>query len=458
MTIGGDMTKIGTASANPTRAFFVRMLTRDITLTDCILDLVDNSIDGAWDLEGGRPLTLKDETDLSKYKIQISFSESDFSISDNCGGISLDDAAEYAFTFGRSEEAEAESYSIGIYGIGMKRAVFKIGRKILMRSTHDQRGSEPFKVPIDVDKWLSRQDKEDWDFDIDADKPLPEPGVSISVSDLNENTAAEFSNPEFEKLLIRTLSRDYSIHLHRGLKIFVNGKQVDGWSIKLRTGADFAPMRDTYIDHANGDEVHVEVLAGMAAPPPDDLEPSEKRRDFELRSGWYVVCNGRVVVAADKSTLTGWGTGGWPKWHPQYSGFLGIVLFSAENAAALPLTTTKRSVDSTQPIYRRALSLMHKPASKWIEYTNARKVQREKAHSSEKATKNVSIFEVEPSKEARLPKFESKAREPVANIAYQMPKRKVRALAEALGNVGLAYRDVGIKSFDLAYEDFVGDE
>ena len=33
------------ADASPTKAFFVRMLTRDISLDDCILDLVDRSAD-----------------------------------------------------------------------------------------------------------------------------------------------------------------------------------------------------------------------------------------------------------------------------------------------------------------------------------------------------------------------------------------------------------------------------
>ena len=40
--------------ANPTKAFFVTMITRDITLEDCILDLIDNSVDGAWRSEGSR--------------------------------------------------------------------------------------------------------------------------------------------------------------------------------------------------------------------------------------------------------------------------------------------------------------------------------------------------------------------------------------------------------------------
>lgn len=40
------------------------MITRDITLEDCIFDLVENSIDGAWELAGGHPLSLDDSTDL----------------------------------------------------------------------------------------------------------------------------------------------------------------------------------------------------------------------------------------------------------------------------------------------------------------------------------------------------------------------------------------------------------
>jgi hypothetical protein len=55
----------GKVDANPTKAFFVRMITRDISLEDCILDLIDNSVDGAWKLEGGRTMSLTDDTDLS---------------------------------------------------------------------------------------------------------------------------------------------------------------------------------------------------------------------------------------------------------------------------------------------------------------------------------------------------------------------------------------------------------
>jgi len=159
------------------------MLTRDIALEDCILDLLDNSVDGAWSLEGGRPLTLGDTTNLSEYSIKIELTPEKFIIHDNCGGISLDDAAAYAFTFGRSEDADTDSFSIGIYGIGMKRAIFKLGRKINIRSTYkDASGNlQSFRVPIDVDTWVSGPNENNWDFDIEPDEPLAEPGVRIEI-------------------------------------------------------------------------------------------------------------------------------------------------------------------------------------------------------------------------------------------------------------------------------------
>src|SRR5262245_9667728 len=100
------------AGANPTKGFLVRMITRDITLEDCILDLIDNSVDGAWRCEGSRPMGLADGADLSRYRIQIDAHPNRFLIRDNCGGMTLDDAIEHAFSFGRQVLDEHSDYSI----------------------------------------------------------------------------------------------------------------------------------------------------------------------------------------------------------------------------------------------------------------------------------------------------------------------------------------------------------
>ena len=199
-----------TAKAYPTKTFFVTMITRDITFEDCILDLIDNSVDGASRSEGNPPINLDDSPDLSKYRISIVVSSDKFSITDNCGGMTLTDAADHAFSFGR-RASEAYAYSIGVYGIGMKRAAFKLGRNIRVRSTFtDTDGSRTaFVVPIDVAEWLNNDDPP-WDFDIDDAEDLDENGVEVVVQELTRKAQTALGNPEFVENLRRIIARDYS--------------------------------------------------------------------------------------------------------------------------------------------------------------------------------------------------------------------------------------------------------
>ena len=313
--------------ASPTKAFFVNMITRDITLEDTILDLIDNCIDAAWHSEGSRAMELADAIDLSAYRISISVSPERFSITDNCGGMTFDDAVEHAFSFGRPSSQKLEDYSIGVYGIGMKRAVFRLGKDIRIRSTYTEPDGarEAFAVSILVDDWLKNDDPP-WDFDIDEDHELDADGVEIAVEGLNEGTRVSFDNPAFIRNLGRIIARDYTLHLTRGLRIEINGADIEGLPIELRRSEEFAPVRVEYKDLVGESEVTVEIIGGMAAPPPESIEPDDAK-DREKRFGWYIACNGRIVLAADKSAVTGWGTSNWPQWHPQYSGFVGIALF-----------------------------------------------------------------------------------------------------------------------------------
>lgn len=446
------------ASAYPTKEFFVRMITRDISLEDCILDLIDNSVDGAWRSEGSRPMGLAQDTDLSKYCIEISTDGDYFCIEDNCGGMTLDDAVEHAFSFGRRADEEPDEYSIGVYGIGMKRAVFKLGKSIRVRSTYVANGGakESFAVPIEVDTWLVN-DAPPWDFDIEPDVPLDAAGVKIEVRNLTPGAASSFASPAFMQNLRRTISRDYSLHINRGLKVSLNGEDIEGWKIELRQGTDFAPMRLEYNDTVDEDGVVIEIFAGMAAPPPESSDP-DAEDEAEKRYGWYVVCNGRIVLAADRTTVSGWGTDGWPQWHYQYSGFIGIILFTAANAAALPLTTTKRSVDTSSEIYRRARPKMREVTRKWVDYTNARKQALEEAKRAEAVAQPVSIYQVPKQQAVKLPTLVSRPSERMAGVHYSVPLSKLKKLAQELGNINMAQRDVGIKSFNYTYDDVVGEE
>jgi hypothetical protein len=197
------------------------MITKDISLVDCILDLIDNSLDGARKAQhAASPEAILDN--YNGFHANVDSSAQRFHIADNCGGIKLSEAIDYAFHFGRRLDAPTEGdYSIGLYGIGMKRAIFKMGNKIEIYSSTDQ---EAFRTKIDVKEWLARalvsvpgqaSAKEDWDFDMDDAEVNPDTGTSISIDELHPSISAQFANPEFENSLARIVARDYaqfSIH------------------------------------------------------------------------------------------------------------------------------------------------------------------------------------------------------------------------------------------------------
>ncbi len=116
------------AQASPTKQFFVSMLTRDISLADAILDLVDNCLDGALRLAKG------DAVNYARHFVKIELAADHFSIEDNCGGIPRDVAKNYAFKMGREpdDDRDSDTETIGMYGVGMKRALFKMGDHVGM--------------------------------------------------------------------------------------------------------------------------------------------------------------------------------------------------------------------------------------------------------------------------------------------------------------------------------------
>src|ERR1019366_1117141 len=91
------------ASAAPSKAFFIDMLTRDIALSVCILDLMDNSIHSLIadsKLDVSEHLIAGTTASRIKALIEIDLSPSKFRISDNCGGVSIEEAKEQVFLLG----------------------------------------------------------------------------------------------------------------------------------------------------------------------------------------------------------------------------------------------------------------------------------------------------------------------------------------------------------------------
>jgi hypothetical protein len=467
MTTAPKVNDIIPVKATPHKRFFIDMITRDISLEACVLDLIDNSVDGATRSSEGKPSKSKTPkphplssggTRYKGYKIDAKCSPSSFRIHDNCGGVSVEIATEYAFNFGRDprEHTDADTEAgIGIYGIGMKRALFKMGREFDIQSHTDD---DAWVMTVDVDKWAA--DAQNWDLALTiAKQPVKDAGTSIEVAKLRPAVVQEFGTGGFTTRLIEAAARTYAAFLDQGLDIKINGTAVKPTDFTFLEGQGFRPLHERsteQVPKSSGKgkvEVEVEIWAGAASgsggPRPDTTED-----DDAAPWGWYVLCNNRVVLSADKTDRTGWGLAPFPQWHPQYNGFIGIVSFRSDEPYALPWTTTKNDIDTESVVYRKARGRMQAAAREYIKYSRVRKANPDGAKKIERAASSVKLTELSKVQQMKTPAIPGTTQGTV-NIAYQKSKREVAKVAAALGDPSLAASQVGIQTFDYYYANEV---
>ncbi len=341
----GEGVDVQQPSAEPTREFFVGMLTRDISLEQAVLDLVDNCVDGAKRLAaaGGN---------FSNHTVSLVINRTVFSITDDCGGFSRDDAINYAFRFGRPQGSPRTPSSIGQFGVGMKRALFKFGEHFVVRSATED---DEWAVALDVPDWLMNGD---WHFpwtEFGDPEPISKakPGTQIVVDRLRADVSARFGTTNFSNLVSDLIKSKHRQFISQGLSISVNGRHIDASDLFLLLNDQLKPGRDE-LQLADEEQanVSVKIAVGVGASLPRE-------------AGWYVICNGRVVLSADRRDVTGWGLLEnesdrlmVPSFHNQYARFRGIVWFDSEDSSRVPWNTTKTDVDIDSSVWQRAFSRM----------------------------------------------------------------------------------------------------
>lgn len=324
-----------TVDASPTKGFFIYMITRDIYIRPAIVELIDNAIDGAKRVCPDGNYTGK--------KVEIFFDSDKFVIRDNCGGIGIETATKYAFKFGRPDERPGENGQLftGVFGIGMKRALFKLGRHFTVKSTTD---IDSFTVDVDVDKWI--EDQKNWTFPITIEnKDGLECGTEIIVDKLNKESKLRFSTQAFENDLILYIEKYRSVETEKGLEIYVNNKLITAAKDSLIENESIVPYKTIIID----EEATIRIVAGIT------------HFGKPQNAGWYVYCNGRLVLYADKTETTGWGND-YRLYHPSLAAFRGYVFFESKNLFALPWNTTKTGVDNLNRLYVLAREKMKEAA------------------------------------------------------------------------------------------------
>ena len=369
-------TIIGEAKASPTKEFFVKMLTRDIELEDAILDLLDNCLDGIL-----RTISPDADTQLpyEGFQATLIISPDHFSIEDNCGGIPISIAEKYAFTMGRPPSAgDSTPGTIGMYGIGMKRAIFKLGTDGYVESYHDKR----FWVEFSSD-WMASDKWEDLPMYDLSEKELAEGHTKISVLELADEVKARFADPNWIDEFKRKVSQHYALIIAKGFTVYVGTPEEIEEGVEPVKAENFSLLASRTSGEESGeisphyyvgeiDGVKVEIFAGLYRKllSQTELDTEEETRGSRDSAGWTVACNDRVVIWKDKTKLTGWGEASVPNYHGQFIPITGIVLFSSDDTRKLPLTTTKRGIDAASNVYLTAKDHMRTATKAMTSFTN----------------------------------------------------------------------------------------
>lgn len=386
------MSDIPKINASPTKEFFVAVLVRDVTLEVAISEFIENSIDGAK--------RVTNNGSFADFYVKVKFDKSSFVIEDNCGGIPVEIAQNYAFRFGRTKDSPVtSSHPIGQFGVGMKRSLFRIGNYFSVKSTSQD---SSFSMEEDIEKWKSNtsvdaEGNEKWEFNFKTyninEKNQPKDcGTTIKVTSLHPNVSADFETPSFLSRLKVYLEAKHSDALRNGLKIKINELSLSGQWDELLTSKEIKPFfKKIVVGRKKSDAVETRIYAGISTKSKDNF-------------GWYVYCNGVQVLKADKSRLTGWDstteevTKKVPKAHTQFDRFRGYVYFESSNASILPWNTMKHGINENSEIFQAVRLDMVLALRQIVDFLNKLDSETE---SKEKPL-NEAVNKAEPQRVAEL--------------------------------------------------------
>jgi hypothetical protein len=259
-----------------------------------------------------------------------------------------------------------------MYGVGMKRAIFKMGRDALVKT---RSSGDAFEVPISS-AWL---DNKDWDplpiKDSSHEAALKKPGTRIEVTTLHRSVSRHFENDGFINELRSAIGEHFTVFIQRGLIIRVNDEETKPVLVQVLVApGKEEPAPFIFTKRIDGVDVSIAVGhntgRGLSEDDEEDDTANFERNRSTVTAGWTVFCNDRAVIVGDKSRLTGWGDS-IPLYHYQFSVITGIVEFRSASADKLPVTTTKRALDTASVVWLETLAKMKEALRVWINHTNA---------------------------------------------------------------------------------------
>ncbi|WP_308909471.1 ATP-binding protein [Pseudokordiimonas caeni] len=313
------------------RDYIYSALVADISVTDAILDLIDNSIDAARKNLQSKSVAAGVNhlpTSYSGYSIDLTVDQHGITVEDNCHGLEEDLLTKRAFKLGARHE---QNFSIGMYGVGLVRAFWKLGNSLEMVSDN---GDALYSLQVDRSDVL-RSEKPVVPARKVASKGKP--ANTICINDLHPSTVKDVSNSHWREQFFKQVSKTFGLCIAKGLAITINNVPVPQFGPKIRRDIKHLMAGQTF---STDEGVSIKIEVGVHQDYRYSGEPghnARKNAKFTKEFGWYVVCNDRMVLTAARTPAVGWTS----EWHSEYNGFLGWVYLESADAKRLPWNSKK---------------------------------------------------------------------------------------------------------------------
>lgn len=326
--------------------FLENAMTKDVTTLEALFDLVDNSIDAARDNllrnacdigQDGLP------TDYSGYSVKIRIDKNSVRVLDNCSGIDEETLSKRALYTNKPSQHD---YGIGLYGIGLKRSLLKMGTNYALsvdngqiecksRFTNKSIGGTRAYTPIANEYETKNRVKS-----------------LFSVSKLKTEISNDLHSPKWFENAVEIFQLRYGIYLKKGFKITLHSivcrkrYDIEGIAPEIRLDGPVLPERKVI----KLGEVEVVIESGIHVDyvfPGEERHNISKNRKLTQFFGIYFACNDRVIVAASTEKIHGWQA----KWHSEYNGFVCWVKFVSRDAGLLPWNTAKTALRTDSSLF-----------------------------------------------------------------------------------------------------------
>lgn len=340
-------------SFNSDADYLIQGLTADVSTIECIYDLIDNSIDAARSRILSSSASIKKDSfglpaSYKGFKVELNISTKAVSISDNCTGLEERTLSEKVFTIGKRSK---HAFGIGHYGVGLNRAIFKLGSSVQLETDN---GKHAFSLNFSENDVRSAVESKS--AILAKRKPTSKNSYyQLEIGGIKREILSDLSSDTWLESLQDQIRIRYAIFCRKGLRVTINGKKTGEFGPQIRNPS-FLEKRTKSLASQNGVSIYLE--AGLhenyrIAKVEDDYEQLKPIiKNLTPEYGWYIVCNDRIILVADKTKTTGWTT----SWHNEYHGFLGWAYYVSEDPSFLPWDSKKTGINTNHQTHIEVLS------------------------------------------------------------------------------------------------------